>query len=580
MGEGIAVGLADFNYSSHGDFMLMFLARAAVVSSAYSKSSLGGARCGLSCSHGCLPFVGLLSCFCLGERETRPLSCSRVPSSPACSLVAPLPPSLASHCRPLSVLALYFVTCYSLHAEVTLCKAAVNVCAQTEPCSWLSTQASFYSYLLLSSSHFSSAPGETRATMSDDEDRLLGRRHFRTAGANDDLSPGLIVRLKYAMYLFVALLFSMMAHGLMSSLFDKIPMLEKGCAMSSRGGVVQAACAAEMLIYRVSFALTIFFGIHWLSVSDVTCCIRSTDVAELQRSFFTAKTVLLVVLFILTLFIPNGFFSVYAYVCLVCSGMYLLMNVVFLVDFSYQWSDDWIERADGNSKWMWYLLVIAVGSFLLAIAVIIASFVIYVPHSDCNFNACIITSVIVGAFIYFILSIYVPHGSIVPSGIIFLYTSCILLFTLRTTDNEHCNRMAKRPSSTSYSIFQTVFTMLLTCFTLLYSVVAAGGSGASLNIGENDDGETEDPDETGHLSHYMFFYTIMIFGSMYLAMLGSSWHVSGAGEDGLSKSINLALWVRLSMVWAAMLLYIWSLVAPYTCCKGRDFGFAVDEDWA
>ncbi|TPP40528.1 Serine incorporator (Serinc) family protein [Leishmania donovani] len=376
--------------------------------------------------------------------------------------------------------------------------------------------------------------------MSDDEDGVLSRRRFRGVDVDEDLSPGLIVRLKYAMYLFVALLFSLMARGLMSSLLDKIPMLEKGCAMSSKGGVVQAACAAEMLIYRVSFALTAFFGIHLISVSDLTCCIRSRDLAELQRSFFTAKTVLLVVLCIVTFFIPNGFFSVYAYVCLVCSGLYLLMNVVFLVDFSYQWSDDWIERADGNPKWM---------------------------------------CVTVGAFIYFILSIYVPHGSIVPSSIVFLYTSCILLFTLRTTDNEHCNRMATRPSSTTYSILQTIFTMLLTCFTLLYSVVAAGGSGASLNIGQNEDGEAENPEETGHLSHYMFFYTIMIFGSMYLAMLGSSWHVSGAGEDGLSKSINIAFWVRLSTVWAAIFVYIWSLAAPYTCCKGRDFGFAVDEDW-
>lgn len=415
--------------------------------------------------------------------------------------------------------------------------------------------------------------------MSDDGDGVPSPRRFRSADADDDLSPGLIVRLKYAMYLFVALLFSMMAHGLMSSLFDKIPILEKGCAMSSKGGVIRAACAAEMLIYRVSFALTVFFGIHLISVSDLTCCIRSKDLAELQRSFFTVKTVLLVVLFIVTLFIPNGFFSAYAYVCLVCSGLYLLMNVVFLVDFSYHWSDDWIERADGNSKWMWYLLIIAVGSFVLAIAVVVASFVIFVPHSDCNLNACIITSITVGAFIYFILSIYVPHGSIVPSSIVFLYTSCILLFTLRTTDNEHCNRMATRPSSTTYAILQTIFTMLLTCFTLLYSVVATGGSGASLNIGQNEDGGAENPDETGHLSHYMFFYTIMIFGSMYLAMLGSSWHVSGAGEDGLSKSINLAFWVRLSTVWAAMFVYIWSLVAPYTCCKGRDFGFAVDEDW-
>ncbi|KAG5499833.1 hypothetical protein GH5_03968 [Leishmania sp. Ghana 2012 LV757] len=415
--------------------------------------------------------------------------------------------------------------------------------------------------------------------MSDHDDGPLRHRRFHRADEGNDLSPGLILRLKYAMYLFVALLLSMTMRGLMSSVFEKIPMLQKGCAKSSRGGVIQAACGAEMLIYRVSFALTVFFAIHWITVSDLLCCIRSRERVELQSSFFTVKTVLLVLLCLVTLFIPNSFFSAYAYVCLVCSGLFLLMNVLFLVDFSYQWSDDWSDRAEGNPKWMWYLLAVAVGSITLACAAIVASFVIYVPHSDCNYNACIITSVAVGAFLYFILSIYVPHGSIVPSSIVFLYTSSILFFTLRTADNEHCNRMATRQSSTAYSFLQTIATMVFTCFTLLYSVVAAGSSGAALEIGQDDSGEVEDPEESGHLSHYMFFYTIMILGSMYLAMLGSSWHVSGAGEGGLSKSINLAFWVRLSMLWAAIFMYIWSLVAPYTCCKGRDFGFATDEDW-
>jgi hypothetical protein len=414
--------------------------------------------------------------------------------------------------------------------------------------------------------------------MSDAGDDLLPSRRFRGVSDDNALSPGLIVRLKYAMYLFASLMITMMIKGLMSSLFEHVSFLEKGCALTENG-VVQAACGAEMLIYRVSFSLVVFFLVHWITVSDLTCCISSKDRAELQQDFFTVKTFLLVLIFIVTLFIPNGFFTVYAYVCLIFSALYLLMNVVFLVDFSYQWSDDWGERADRNSKWMWYLLAIAVGSSVLAIAAVVASFVIYVPHSDCNANACVITTVFVGAFVYFILSIYVPHGSIVPSSIVFLYTSCILFFTLSTSKNEHCNRMVNHGTSTTYATLKGIVTMVLTCFTLLYSVVAAGGSGAALNIGQNDDGDEEDADEVGHLSHYMFFYGIMIFGSMYLAMLGSNWHVSGGGENTLAKSVNLAFWVRLSTALGAIFLYIWSLVAPYTCCKERDFGFAVDEDW-
>lgn len=420
--------------------------------------------------------------------------------------------------------------------------------------------------------------------MSDLGEGLLHQssRRYRSSDDDDEHSPGFIVRLKYSLYLFVSLLLAIVFRGMMSSVFENVPFLSKGCAATSHIGVLRAACASEMLIYRISFALVVFFALHWLSVSDLTCCIRSRDRVQLQLHFFTVKTALFVLLFLITLFIPNNFFAGYGYVCLFSSALYLLVNVVFLVDFSYKWSDDWGERAEQNGKWLWYLLSVAVGSALLGVAAVVASYIIYVPQSTCNYNAFAITTVILGGFCFTILSIYVPHGSIVPSSIVFLYTSCIMFFTLRTSAAP-CNRLigvGGDGGSTTYSVLQGIGTTVVTCFTLLYSVVTAGGSGAALNIGQNDDGDEEDADESGHLSHYMFFYTIMIFGSMYLAMLGTNWHVNGAGDAALDTSISIAFWVRMSTVWAAMALYIWSLVAPYTCCKGRDFGFAVDDDWA
>lgn len=89
-----------------------------------------------------------------------------------------------------------------------------------------------------------------------------------------------------------------------------------------------------------------------------------------------------------------------------------------------------------------------------------------------------------------------------------------------------------------------LFASVVASFTLGYAVVSSGGSGLALNVGRNDEDEDEDPDEVGHLSHYMFFYFVMMLGSMYLAMLATGWHVSGAGEGTYLNSINVAFWVR------------------------------------
>lgn len=400
--------------------------------------------------------------------------------------------------------------------------------------------------------------------------------------------PDVILRLQYACYLFVGLLATMLFRGALGTLFDKIPILQTGCRVSG-SNELRPSCTGEMVTYRISFALTIFFLVHWLSVSDVTCCIKSTVRVTMQKSFFYVKSVILGLLIVTTFFMPNSFFAVYAYAALFFSALFLMLNVLFLVDFSYQWSDDWGERAENNIKWMWYLLGIALGCFGIGIVVNGVSYYMFVAHPDCNFNAFAITSILVGGLLYTLLSIWAPHGSIVPSSIVFMYTSCIMFSTLRTQQNSSCHRSSSllgvtAPSGDRFvvqpgSLKEIILNSIVASFTLAYAVVSSGGNSAALNIGVNDDGEDEDPDSVGHLSHYMFFYFIMMMGSMYLAMLSTGWHVSGAGDETLLGSVNVAFWVRSATVWLTMVLYIWSVLAPYTCCKDRDFGFNVDDDF-
>lgn len=410
--------------------------------------------------------------------------------------------------------------------------------------------------------------------MSDDEDSHP-LHHRRWEDDDKVLAPRIILRIQYACYLLFGMVAAYFFRSI-SELFDGFEIFRAGCSLG--GEVLRNACTSEVMVYRVSFALALFFFLHWLSVSDLTCCIRSSDRAEMQQRFFYAKSILLILIFIGTLFIPNSFFVIYAYVCLGSSALFLLMNVVFLVDFSYRWSDDWGERADSNPKWMWYLLIIAIGSFVIALVVDVVGFYVFVPHSECNLHAFAITSVLVGALIFTVLSIWVPHGSIVPSGIVFLYGSWIMFSTLLSDRGQYCNRLATS-SETGTSWTEALLGNAITIFAVVYAVVSAGGYASAMNVGQDDDGDDENPDDSGHLSHYMFFYFIMILGSMYMAMYINRWHISGGGESRYLSGNKAAYWVRSGTVWMTMIMYVWSLVAPYTCCKGRDFGFDVDDDW-
>lgn len=429
------------------------------------------------------------------------------------------------------------------------------------------------------------------------------------------LAPGVLLRLQYASYLFIGLVLCLLLKGSAGRAFDSVGVLRSGCELlvgsppqqqqqpSSSGGVLppllptpptlsspvpfreggggsesvllNAVCYSNTLVYRVSFALVLFFLVHFASVSDLTCCIDASSRAQFQQRFFFVKSAVLLLLFSASFSIPNAFFAGYAWLCLLVSAVFLIVQMILMVDFSYQWNDDWGQRAEDNSKWQWYLLTVSLGSYGVGLAICVAGYMYLVLHGDCNFNAFAITAVLVFGLVSTVIAIWVPHGSIVPSGIVFAYCAILQFANLRNDSSDvYCNAFA----GTATSLKSTVLAAIFSGSVLAYSVISAGGSRSSLFLSSDGDyAPVDDADVSGHLSEYCFFHAIMMAGSMYLAMLASDWTVSG-GSSSASSSTSVAFWVKNASIWCTMFLYLWTLLAPYFCCKDRDFGFQTD-DW-
>lgn len=427
----------------------------------------------------------------------------------------------------------------------------------------------------------------------------------------DVFSPGVITRLQYAMYLFVGLVVCLILKGSAGKTFQSFEIFRRGCQFlqeeskiqtiekwthgdfaatpapgeSTTESIVSLACFENTLVYRVSFSLAVFFLVHLVSVSDATCCVEASARAKMQEKFFSFKTMILTLLLITTFtVVPNHFFAGYAWVCMAVSAVFLVIQVILLVDFSYQWNDDWGQRAEQNSKWQVYLALVAGGSYLVGIVMCILSFVYFVPHSDCNFNAFAITTVLViPGLISTLVAVWVPHGSIVPSGIVFAYCATMEFVTLRSSQDMYCNAFpgAADTGSVKSVLISSVFSGLV----LAYTVVSSSGNRTALTLEADEVAVQTDADEDGHLSGYLYFHAIMLMGSMYMAMLVSDWQVSGgdngaisAGAGSVHNGLTAAFWVKHSSLWLTMVAYLWTLLAPYYCCSDRDFGIETD-DW-
>lgn len=464
------------------------------------------------------------------------------------------------------------------------------------------------------------------------------------------VSPGLVVRIKYASYLFFALLFCLIMRGAMGRLMSDISYLGKGCqsiinheqqsssdssrhaAQALNSAAEQAAQAAALLqglakqaasicfeniaVYRISFALFIFYVVHFFSVSDLTCCVDDKSRAELQTSFFTGRTVLLFFLNIAVFWIPTDFYVVYAYISVVVSAVFLLIQIALVVDFSYQWNEEWSSRSEENSKWMYYMGAVTAVMAFVGGGLTVNNILTFIPHEDCNLHGFLITANVLGAAVYTGVAVWVPHGSILPSSIIFAYTAFLTTSALRMSTDPHCNADFVPGTVGGQSMGMMLGSAIIAAITLGYSTLsisgkydamivsdpadpadgaaeeAAGNAPAPAAINAAPDGADDDGEGTahhprgtayGHLPAYMYFYGIMAMGAMYLAMLGTNWQVSGGSHDMVSvhdmatttTGSQLAFWVKLSTCWITVIAYLWSLLAPYFCCRHRDYGYDV-----
>eukprot|EP00658_Telonema_sp_P-2_P017055 TRINITY_DN16602_c0_g1_i2.p1 TRINITY_DN16602_c0_g1~~TRINITY_DN16602_c0_g1_i2.p1 ORF type:complete len:355 (-),score=57.38 TRINITY_DN16602_c0_g1_i2:268-1332(-) len=336
--------------------------------------------------------------------------------------------------------------------------------------------------------------------------------------------------------------------------------------------ILNVGCYDNTVVYRVSFSLFIFFFLHFCSVSDLTCCIEAEVRAKMQTKFNCFKGAILALITFVTFFIPNSFFAYYAWVCMFASALFLVAQVIILVDWSHQWNEEWSERSDDNPKWQMYLLAVAVGTFAFGIAMTIVNFYHFTPHENCNLNGGLITVVLFASIGFSMLSVWVPHGSIVPSGIVFAYAAAITFSAMKTEQDPTCNRLA----GSDDTMKMMIVTSLLSSGLLAWSVISLGGSRQSLTLATEDELNAEDPDRTGHLAGYCYFYLILMLGSMYLSMMVTDWQVSGV-DGGSNQGETMSFWVKVGSITLTIFLYVWSLLAPYFCCRDRDFGF--DNTW-
>ncbi|KAL4272100.1 hypothetical protein GQ457_13G024980 [Hibiscus cannabinus] len=329
----------------------------------------------------------------------------------------------------------------------------------------------------------------------------------------------------------------------------------------------------EQAVLRVSLGSFLFFVILALIMIGVKDQNDRRD--SWHHGGWIAKMVIWVLLVILMFFLPNVVITVYGTLSIFGAGLFLLVQVIILLDFTHTWNDAWVEKDE--QKWYIALLVVAIGCYLAAFAFSGILFIWFNPSGhDCGLNIFFIVMTMILAFSFGIIALHpAVNGSLLPASVISVYCAYVCYTGLSSEPRDYvCNGLHYKSSAVSTSTL--ILGMLTTVLSVIYSALRAGSSttflsppsspkaGTTKPLLEGDDVEEgkEKEKEARPVSYsYSFYHLIFALASMYSAMLLSGWNSSSESSDLVDVGWT-SVWVRICTEWVTAALYVWTLVAP------------------
>ncbi|KAJ1927210.1 Membrane protein tms1 [Tieghemiomyces parasiticus] len=246
-------------------------------------------------------------------------------------------------------------------------------------------------------------------------------------------------------------------------------------------------CYGVLAVHRWCFALAMFHLVNGLLVLGVDSSKHPR--AALQNGWWGPKIVLWIGLVILAFFIPNGFFEIWGnYVALVGSTIFMLIQLVLLVDLAHHWCELCLERWEtlGNHRWQW-LLVGSTGS--LTVFTVVATVLLYVffARADCGLNQFLITANLLLCILASVLSVHPSvqaantKSGLAQAAMVTAYATYLVASSLvnEPVDDDHgqCNPVLRsRGTRTTAVAVGAVFTIVA----IVYSTSRAATQGRSL----------------------------------------------------------------------------------------------------
>jgi hypothetical protein len=260
---------------------------------------------------------------------------------------------------------------------------------------------------------------------------------------------------------------------------------------------------------------------------------------------------------------PDGTFNVYQYIARVFSAIFILLQLIILLDSVYKLNEYLLEREQCTFTLIALTMVMIVGT-IVGMGFL---YKYWAPNAKCSLNIFFITFTLILFLVYGAISVSpyrTESAGLMTSAAVFAYSMYYTWSALQSEPQvDDANLPAKCVPITgnggngAIQIISCILVMI--CLSL--TTTNSGTSSASFSIVETHT-ESSSTDGDGLTYRPDFFYLIFMLASSYVGMVLTGWGLSQQeqGEFGVDKGWG-SVYAKMAASWLCAILYTWSLVA-------------------
>lgn len=335
-----------------------------------------------------------------------------------------------------------------------------------------------------------------------------------------------------------------------------------------------AICGDDCLRYYIVLRVMTMIAIYHAALAAILYGVTSTRQGRsiFQTAMWPVKGLMLLMGVGGAFLIPQVFIDYIYWLGLACSGVFVLMQVVLLVDMACTWAETLVTRYEETEGpiYKWTLVFLTGALYTAVIAGGVALFVVYPLATDRLLVgvAVVLAMLMTGLSLSERVQEAHPGAGIFPAAVLSLYS--LYMLTSAFLSRPSNRRLHPNGLASLVAYFGYIFAFL----SIGYSAYTTGRKSQRLTGKTQSSSSASLPkegDEVESEYNYSLFHAIFMCAAFYVGIVMTRWKqavvVSGAIQ--LHHTTN-AFWVKLVTGWLQAGLYLWTLFAPIVF-PDRDF---------